>query len=248
MGWRSAAVQARRRIREALAAHRLLCSTANTVRSYVKVELGEPQISLVARREQHAQCIDDRGLAGVVWANDDIQPVLEAEAEVFKPPESLDTQFIKAHEPIFSPARRAPHIRIVPSNLTLFHAADSGTVGRATGRHSGVSPIWGIPRQRTSSQNDHLLKVVITNGRITTWLAAQRQFADIAHQPRPRPALRAVTAVATAMAATARRTHHLAAVGLAIAAEAAVVVAGPSVVQGRAGRVRVRPSRTRLLR
>lgn len=68
----------------------------------------------------------------------------------------------------------------------------------------------------------------ITNGSITTWLDAQRQYVDIAQ--RPRPALHAVTRVATAIATTAPR----AAAGLALAAVAAVV-AGQSVVQGRAG-------------
>ena len=52
------------------------------------------------------------------------------------------------------------------------------------------------------------------------------------------------------MAVTARRTLRRGTAELAIAAAvvAAAVVAGPSVVQGRAGRAPVRPSRTRQLR
>ena len=86
-----------------------------------------------------------------------------------------------------------------------------------------------------------------TNGSITTWLHAQPQYADIGQRPRSRPALHAVTAVVPAMAVTARRTPHRAAAGLAIAAVAAAV-AGQAAVQGRAGRKRIRPCRTRLPR
>lgn len=56
-----------------------------------------------------------------------------------------------------------------------------------------------------------LLERAITNGRITTWLDVLRQYADIAQ--RPRPALHALTAVAAAMAATARPTPRRAAAG-----------------------------------
>lgn len=91
-----------------------------------------------------------------------------------------------------------------------------------------------------------LLERAIAKGRITTWLDAQHQYADIVQRPQLRPAPLAVTAVATAMAATARPTPRRAAAGPAIAAAVEAVVAGPAAVQGRAGRERVRPCRTRL--
>ena len=119
--------------------------TFGAIRSYVKVEFGESQIPLVARREQHAQGIDDRGLAGVVWANDDIQPVLEAEAEVFKPPESLDTQFIKVHEPIFSRARLAPLLGLCRQKLARFSPPPHVSDGRGELPHRPERSVSGTP-------------------------------------------------------------------------------------------------------
>lgn len=80
----------------------------------------------------------------------------------------------------------------------------------------------------------------------TAWQDARHQFAGTTQQPRERPVLHAVPAMAVTAAATAAATAR----PTLLAAGVATAVVGPAdgAVQGRAGRVSVRQSRTRPLR
>jgi len=83
----------------------------------------------------------------------------------------------------------------------------------------------------------------ITNGRITTWLDAQHQYAAIEQRAVQRPALYAVAAMAaTAATAATGRTRPRPTPRRGAAA------AGTAAAQGRAGREQVHPWCTRLPR
>lgn len=90
-----------------------------------------------------------------------------------------------------------------------------------------------------------------TQGRITIWEDAQRQYEDIGQRLQPLGALHAVTVLVDTARPTLGRAAAVAIAAVAAvvsgpAAVAVVVVANPEGVQGRAGREPVRPCRTRL--